>query len=105
MVELIHPMVVHLAGFRGVRQEVAEALGVQEVRLVVKVLPEAHLEEKVLHLAAAMPALLMTLGAWITKNVAKKKAIPKPLVTPCKILSTFALTITLTLNNASAKRA
>ena len=53
----------------------------------------AHLQ------AAAMPALLMTLGAWITKNVAKKKAIPKPLVTPYNILSTFALTITVILKN------
>ena len=67
--------------------------------LQAEVLPEAHLP------AAETPALLMTLGAWITKNVAKKKAIPKPLVTPYKILSTFALTITLTLNNVSAKRA
>ena len=63
MVELIHPMVVHLAGFRGARQEVAEALGVQEVHLVAEVLLEAHLEEKALHLAVEMLVLQEMLGA------------------------------------------
>ena len=57
--------------------------------------------EAVAHLqAAVIPALLMTLGAWITKNVAKKKAIPKPLVTPYKILSTSAHMMTAFLKNA-----
>ena len=58
----------------------------------------AHLQ------AAAIPALLMTLGAWITKNVAKKKAIPKPLVTPYKILSTSAHMMTAFLKNAFVKQ-
>ena len=110
MVELIHPMVVHLAGFRGVHQEVAEALGVQEVRLVAEVLlvgrvPVDHLEEKALHLAVEMLVLQEMLGAWIIKNAVSWKDIRKHHVTPYKILSTFALTITITLNNAYAKRA
>ena len=61
--------------------------------LLAEVLPEAHLP------AAEMPVLLMTLGAWITKNVAKKKAIPKPLVTPYLLQPTSVHMITAFLKN------
>ena len=105
MVELIHLMVIHLAGFRGVRQEVAEALGVQEVRLVVKVLPvgrvlpEAHLEEKGLHLAVEMLVLREMLGAWIIKNAVSWKDIRKHHVTRYLLRPTSVLMITAFLKS------
>ena len=105
-------MVVHLAGFRGVRQEVAEALGVQEVRQEVaealgvqevlpvgRVLPEAHLEEKGLHLAVEMLVLREMLGAWIIKNAVSWKDIRKHHVTRYLLRPTSVLMITAFLKS------
>ena len=105
-------MAVHLAGFRGVRQEVAEALGVQEVRQEVaealgvqevlpvgRVLPEAHLEEKGLHLAVEMLVLREMLGAWIIKNAVSWKDIRKHHVTRYLLRPTSVLMITAFLKS------